>query len=681
MAYIDYSPHFIGSKNLKIKSKTFITSWGDKVVAPEGWSIQAVEIVSQKYFRTVNQKKESSVFALVDRVVDVIQKAAVKNKYFDLKKAKIFSQELKFICLTQRGFFNSPVWFNCGVYKKPQVSACFIQSIEDNLESIFSLLKKESDIFRYGSGSGTNFSNLRGKDEKLKDLGASAGLISFLEIFDKSAGAIKSGGISRRAAKMVLIDDDHPEVLDFINWKNREEEKAKKLILSGLDSQEAYKTISGQNSNNSIRLSDKFLAALANNKMWSLINRTNRKVSKKILARDLWSQIVDSAWSCADPGLQFSDTVNKWNPCLQDEKIVASNPCSEYFFLNETACNLASVNLIQFLNENGSFLWEDFSHTARTLFIAQDILVDIASYPTAEIHKRSLQYRPLGLGFCGLGSMFMRKLIPYDSSLASEWASSLSLSLQVTALTVSVQLAKTKGAFLKFKDNRKSFLKVINQHVSCAKKRHKQIKDAELKSVFKNLNDMAKEIPKQINKYGIRNAQHTLMAPTGTIGLAMDCETTGIEPEFSLVKTKNLEGGGQLSFLSESFLFGLKKLNYSQNEISKIKNNLINGKPYIHFIKLEHRKIFECAIGNAFFQDCVSVNGHLNIMAAIQPFISGGISKTVNLPSSASKKDISDIYLRAWKLGLKSISVYRDGSKGLQPLVSADPTCLDCFRV
>jgi len=681
MPYLEYEPHFTKKSTDKLKSKIVKTSNGVNVLAPEGWSTQAVEIVAQKYFRTINGKKENSVFALVDRVVNVIEKAAVKNKYLDKNTAKVFSQELKFICLTQRGFFNSPVWFNCGVHTNPQVSACFIQSVEDDLESIFSLLQKESKIFHFGSGSGTNFSSLRGKDEKLKDLGTSSGVISFLEIFDKSAAAIKSGGISRRAAKMVLLDDDHPEVLDFINWKKNEEEKAKQLILSGLGNQESYKTISGQNSNNSVRLSDKFLNALQNNKPWKLLNRTNGKVSKTISAQDLWNQVIDSAWSCADPGLQFSDTINKWNPCLQDEKIFASNPCSEYFFLNETACNLASINLIQFLDQSGNFLWSDYEHTARTLFIAQDILVDIASYPTDEIHKRSLQYRPLGLGFCGLGAMLMRIAIPYDSSLACEWASCLTLQLQLTALTTSINIAKAKGSFLRFKQNKKSFLKVINQHILIAKKRSKEIKDTDLRIIFKSLNEVIKKIPQQIKKYGIRNSQHTLMAPTGTIGLAMDCETTGIEPEFSLVKTKNLEGGGQLNFLSESFLIALKNLSYSEKEITEIRNNLVNGKPYVHLIKFEHRKVFQCAISNPLFQDYVSVNGHLNMMSAIQPFISGGISKTVNLPSSATKEDISNIYLQAWQLGLKSISIYRDGSKGLQPLVSADPTCLDCFRI
>lgn len=672
------------------------------VEAPESWSQLAVDIAASKYFRRKLPRieNESSIRQLVTRVVQAIHFSAKKQgDYFASEKDLThFSEELKFILIQQMAAFNSPVWFNAGVFEayqleslnqmwawdfkkksvvsfenafeRPQVSACFIQSVNDSLESIFDLAKTEAKLFKYGSGSGTNFSPLRSKYEELQTGGTSSGLIAFLEVLDRGAGAIKSGGTTRRAAKMVCVDIDHPEIIDFIEWKMNEEKKAKALILAGYPSDyegEAYRTVAGQNANNSVRLTHQFMKAVQQDQDWQLLSRSDteasRKVVKKIKAQDLWQRLVHSAWSCAEPGVQFHDTINEWHTCPEAGDIRASNPCSEYMFLDDSACNLASVNLVKFLKADGSFDMESYQHVARILLIAQDILVDYASYPTQKIAENSHHYRPLGLGFANLGSLLMRMALPYDSEKGRAWAGVLSAVMGGVAYQTSAELAKSKGAFAGFSKNKTAMLKVMSLH----QKSLSLVPWSELPPEFKSqAENLWKEVILKGSDVGFRNSQVTVMAPTGTIGLFMDCDTTGIEPDFSLVKLKKMVGGGEVEIINSAIPRALKKLGYSENEIKKmlefvLKNNQIHTAPGL----LEkHQAVFSGATGPG----ALSPESHLLMMAAVQPFISGAISKTVNLPETASEKQIADLFHQAWKLQLKAVAIYRDNSKFSQPL-------------
>ncbi len=672
------------------------------VEAPESWSQLAVDIAASKYFRRKLPRieNESSIRQLVSRVVQAIHFSAKKQgDYFASEKDLAhFTEELKFILIHQMAAFNSPVWFNAGVFEayqlesmnqmwawdfkkkavvsfenafeRPQVSACFIQSVNDSLESIFDLAKTEAKLFKYGSGSGTNFSPLRSKYEELQTGGTSSGLIAFLEVLDRGAGAIKSGGTTRRAAKMVCVDIDHPEIIDFIEWKMNEEKKAKALILAGYPSDyegEAYRTVAGQNANNSVRLTNKFMRAVEQDKDWLLLSRsdneTSRKVVRKIKARDLWQRLGHAAWSCAEPGVQFHDTINEWHTCPEAGEIRASNPCSEYMFLDDSACNLASVNLVKFLKADGSFDLESYQHVARILLIAQDILVDYASYPTQKIAENSHHYRPLGLGFANLGSLLMRMALPYDSEKGRAWAGVLSAVMGGVAYQTSAELAKSKGAFPGFSKNKTAMLQVMSLH----QKSLSLVPWSELPGDFKlQTKNLWKEVISQGSEVGFRNSQVTVMAPTGTIGLFMDCDTTGIEPDFSLVKLKKMVGGGEVEIINSALPGALKKLGYSENEIKKmlefvLKNNQIHSAPGL----LEkHQAVFSGATGPG----ALSPESHLLMMAAVQPFISGAISKTVNLPETASEKQIADLFHQAWKLQLKAVAIYRDNSKFSQPL-------------
>lgn len=687
------------------------------VEAPAEWSQLAVEIAASKYFRKVGvpakrgkKGSENSVRQIVRRVVSAIEKAAVEQKYFSKKEAQVFANELTYILLSQRASFNSPVWFNAGLfqsygietdsshfvwnpqkkqavqvtgaYKNPQVSACFIQRVEDDLESIFELVKNEAKLFKFGSGSGTNFSNLRSRYEVLSGGGTSSGLISFLEVLDRGAGSIKSGGVTRRAAKMVCLDVDHPEIMEFIEWKAKEEKKAQALIRQGYDSDfegEAYKTVSGQNANNSVRVTDEFMSKVAGNKNWALKARTSKKIIKEIPAGDVWKKIVSSSWFCADPGLQFHDTIQKWHTCPEDGDIRASNPCSEYMFLDDSACNLASLNLLKFQDVDGSFDWAAFEHTARVLFIAQDILVDFASYPTAKIALNSHLYRPLGLGFAGLGALLMRMGIGYDSEAGRAWAGALSACLHGVANLTSTDLAKSMGAFPGFKKNKTAMLKVMKLH----QKSLAQIEWKYLpKAVKSRIEGIYEGLISQGQKSGYRNSQATVMAPTGTIGLVMDCDTTGVEPEFSLVKFKKMAGGGKVQIVSQSVNTALRRLGYKDSQVQEIEKHLSEtGMIEGSVLKQEHLPIFDCANKNGFSgQRFLKPEAHLLMMAAIQPFVSGAISKTVNLPGDSTAEKISEVYQQAWKLGLKAIAIYRDGSKMSQPLTVKEggPECPEC---
>lgn len=708
----------------QIKSKNGQIHFSMKgVEAPEQWSQLAIDITASKYFRKsgVPGEHEKSIRQLVGRVVQSIAKSGRAQKYFkSTQEAEAFRNELTFILLSQRAFFNSPVWFNCGLYEaykiqgdtpnwawdfksrkvepqqhsylRPQVSACFIQSVEDSLESIFDLAKNEARLFKYGSGSGTNFSNLRSKYEKLEGGGTSSGLISFLDVLDRGAGAVKSGGVTRRAAKMVCLDIDHPELIEFIQWKALEEKKARVLIEAGYDSDfegEAYRSVSGQNANTSVRVSDAFIKALKTHRDWALKARTSGKTLAQIPAGDIWNEISKAAYECADPGLQFSDTINSWHTCPKDGEIRASNPCSEYMFIDDSACNLASLNLLAFLDVDGGFDLESYLHTVQVMFLAQDILVDLAGYPTAKIAQNSHQFRPLGLGYCGLGAFLMRKAVPYDSEEGRNWAAILTALLSGQAYLTSAEVAAEKGPFASFMKNKSNVIKIIKRHQDGLKK----IKSDHIPhSYFQIAKELWVRTLLLANKKGIRNSQVSVMAPTGTIGLVMDSDTTGIEPEFSLVKFKKISGGGELRLVSSSISPALEKLGYDSGEIQEILDyvevhSCLEGAPHL---QEEHLPIFDGANKNGNLGErFLSSESHLQMMAVIQPFLSGAISKTINLPEGTSESEISEIFLRAWELGLKSIAVYRDRSKQAQPLDRqpsrliagasfANPPCPDC---
>nr|BFD67768.1 hypothetical protein HAGR004_27900 [Bdellovibrio sp. HAGR004] len=682
------------------KGETFFEM--KNVEAPEGWSQLAIDIAASKYFRKVGvprTKHETSVRQMVDRVVKAIVASALKQGgYFSSRKeADIFGKELKYILLSQRGAFNSPVWFNAGLweaykadspsehfawdekkksiqptanaYERPQCSACFIQSVDDSIEGIFDLAKTEAKLFKYGSGTGTNFSKIRSKYETTGSGGKSSGLISFLEVLDRGAGAIKSGGTTRRAAKMVVVDIDHPEVLEFIDWKMREEQKAHLLIAAGLSADfegEAYRTVSGQNANNSVRVTDAFMKAVKEDRPWKLKARMTGKSLREIPATEVWGRITKAAWVCADPGIQFHNTINKWHTCSETDVINSSNPCSEYMFLDDSACNLASINLAKFLGDSGDFDFEAFIHTARTLFVAQEILVDYSSYPTLKIAQNSHNYRPLGLGFANLGSLLMRKGIPYDSEEGRAWAGALTSLMTGVAYLTSSEMARAKGPFDGFRRNRSSMLKVMKMHERAVGKVPWRLLPAGVDKAVKNL---WKGVLYNGTKHGYRNAQATVIAPTGTIGLLMDCDTTGIEPDFSLIKFKKLVGGGEIQIVNQSVDTALQALEYPQPERQAIlkyieENNSVVGAPHI---RPEDVAVFDCATAPPGHR-VLSPESHVLMMAAVQPFVSGAISKTVNMPSTATEDDISRIYFLAWELGVKAVAVYRDGSKQSQPL-------------
>ncbi len=682
------------------------------VEVPESWSQLATDIVVQKYFRKAGvpdsaggrDGHEVSVKQVVYRVAHSIRLAGEELGYFSTAvDAENFEMDLTYLLLTQRGAFNSPVWFNCGLYhsygikgsggnwswnpgpfdshgeinqtldaySRPQCSACFIQSVDDDLMSIFDLAKNEARLFKYGSGTGTNFSKIRGRQEKLSGGGTSSGLMSFLEVLDKGAGATKSGGTTRRAAKMVCLDVDHPEIIDFINWKVKEEKKAGLLIQHGgfpADfNGEAYHTVSGQNSNNSVRLSDDFMRAYERGDDWSTRMRLDGSVCETFSARDLMKQIAAAAWSCADPGVQYDTTINNWHTSANTDRIHASNPCSEYMFLNDSACNLASLNLMKFTDDSGRFQIEDFKQAVRTFIIAQEILVDFASYPTRIVAQNSHDYRPLGLGYANLGTLLMTNGIPYDSEKALALSGAITSLMTGEAYRVSSEIAEVKGPFPGYEKNREPMLKVIGQHREASYRIDAALCPSDLLAAANEAWDLALE---KGRLYGYRNAQATVLAPTGTIGLLMDCDTTGVEPEFSLVKWKKLAGGGHFKIINQSVPLALRRIGYADNQIADIQEYIldkgtIEGAPAL---KPEHLAIFDCANKCGDGVRFIDPMGHIRMMAATQPFISGAISKTVNLPNEMTVEDIEKIYVDSWKLGLKAVALYRDGCKHSQPL-------------
>ncbi len=765
------------------------------VEVPSQWSQLATDIVVSKYFRKAGlhgdaNQGETSARQVVSRVAKTIRQAGEEfGGYFaSAEAAETFEAELTYLLINQYGAFNSPVWFNCGLYhqyeiegsggnwawnfdtseveetpnaySRPQCSACFIQSVSDDLMGIYDLVKSEARLFKYGSGTGSNFSSIRGKQEKLSGGGTSSGLMSFLEVFDRAAGATKSGGTTRRAAKMVCLDMDHPEIADFVEWKVREERKAQALIDSGYESDfngEAYRTVSGQNSNNSIRVTDDFMKAALGGGKWHTRARTTGEVVDTYDAAELWNKVAEAAWGCADPGVQYDSTINGWHTCPNTARINASNPCSEYMFLDDSACNLASLNLTKFLRADDSFDVDGYRHAAEVFFTAQEILVDLSSYPTQNIAKNSHDYRPLGLGYANLGTLLMVLGIPYDSDRGRAVAGALTAILCGRAYRTSALMAKTKGPFEGYAKNREPMLRVMRHHQEAAYAINRdECPEALWRAAVEDWNDVV-EFGEE---HGYRNAQSTVLAPTGTIGLLMDCDTTGIEPDFALVKFKKLAGGGYFKIVNQSVPAALRKLGYSEAHVQEIVayvsgTNTLLGAPHINraslgkvgltdedlhkieealpsvfelslafapwvigkdsyarlgvgvekmsqpgfnllshlgftraqieeandhivgrmtiegapYLRTEDYPVFDCAnrCGKS-GQRYLAPMSHVRMMAAAQPFLSGAISKTVNLPHDATVEDVRKIYEEGWRLGLKAVALYRDGCKASQPL-------------
>ena len=769
----------------------------DDMEVPAEWSQLATDIVVSKYLRKAGLPgppgHETSVRQVVHRLARTIRRSGQEQGgYFaNAEAAEAFEAELAHMLVHQIGAFNSPVWFNLGLfqeygiggsggnfytdlqsgqvrvtedsYSHPQASACFIQSVSDDLMSIFELAKNEARVFKFGSGTGTNFSRLRGRMERLSGGGTSSGLMSFLEVLDKGAGATKSGGTTRRAAKMVVLDADHPEIVDFVRWKVREERKVAALVAAGYPTDfngEAYGTVSGQNSNNSVRLPDPFMEAVVNDGSWQTRLRTTGQPYETLRARDLWHEIAEAAWQCADPGVQFDDTIQKWHTCKATDRIYATNPCSEFAFLDDTACNLASINLMKFLREDGGFDVAGYRHANRVFFLAQEILVSFASYPTEKIARRSHEYRPLGLGYANLGALLMVQGLPYDSEAARAYASCITAIMTGEAYALSAEMAASKGTFAGFAANRDSMLEVMCRHREAARAIDHSYAPRELKAAAGECWDRALALG---HEHGYRNAQATVLAPTGTIGLLMDCDTTGVEPDFALVKFKKLAGGGYFKIVNQSVPMALRHLGYGRDQIERIVRVVVgtgsfegaphingdtlmrkglteseidhierslpsmldirfaftrgmisdetltrlgvsvaerekptfNALPFLGFtdeqideanamicgnltaegapgLRPEHYPVFDCANrcgpkGTRF----IAPMGHVRMMAAVQPFVSGAISKTVNLPQEATVEDVEDIYFQSWKLGLKAVALYRDGCKLSQPLATA----------
>jgi ribonucleoside-diphosphate reductase alpha chain len=641
---------------------------------PEGWSLNAINIVAQKYFTGTpgTKERETSLKHLIDRVADTITRQGVSEGYFASEiEAEDFREELKYILATQRAAFNSPVWFNIGApSRSQQASACFILAVEDTMPAILNWYAEEGMIFKGGSGSGINVSTLRSSKEALgKSAGTASGPLSFMRGADASAGAIKSGGKTRRAAKMVIMNVDHPDVEEFIWCKAIEERKARVLEQAGfdmtLDGKDSF-SVQYQNANNSVRVTDEFMQAVENDDDWDLKAVTTGKTIQTVKARSLWRQLAEAAWECADPGLQFDTTINKWHTAPNAGRINASNPCSEYMHLDNSACNLASINLLRYLNDDNTFDVEAFKHTVEIMFTAQEILVGYSEYPTKNIGKNARAYRELGLGYANLGAMLMAQGLPYDSDEGRGQAAAVTALMTGTAYATSAKMAKKVGPFAGYHKDQEAMNHVLKMHRAEVDKIDASMVSEELLSAAASAWDEAIELAKL---YGVRNAQASVLAPTGTIGLMMDCDTTGIEPDLGLVKVKKLVGGGTMSIVNQTVPRALKALGYSKAEIDAIVNYIDTEKTIIGAPRLkdDHLNVFACSMGD----NSIHYLGHVKMMAAVQPFLSGAISKTVNMPEEATVEDIEQLHLDAWKMGLKAVAIYRDNCKVAQPLSMA----------
>ncbi|HEU4972316.1 MAG TPA: vitamin B12-dependent ribonucleotide reductase, partial [Gaiellaceae bacterium] len=637
---------------------------------PKFWSQTATNIVAQKYFRgrMASPEREHSVRQMVGRVVDTIGGWGRDGGYFASdEEADTFEAELKTILVKQYASFNSPVWFNVGFEKQPQCSACFILSIDDSMESILDWIRREGIIFRGGSGSGVNLSRLRSSKEQLSKGGYASGPVSFMRGADASAGTIKSGGKTRRAAKMVVLDVDHPDVEEFIWCKAKEERKARVLESAGYDmslNSPDWASIQYQNANNSVRVTDQFMEAVIEGKEWNLTARTDGSVVETTDARELLRQIAEAAWECADPGVQYDTTINSWHTLPNTGRINASNPCSEYMSIDDSACNLASLNLMKFRREDGEFDVEAFEHAVDVVFLAQEIAVGYSSYPTPEIGRNAKAFRQLGLGYANLGALLMARGLPYDSDEGRAYAAAITALMTGHAYATSARTAARMGPFAGYRRNAAPMIGVMAKHrAAVANIEHAHSVPNDLLSAARRAWDDALELGEVS---GWRNAQATVLAPTGTISFMMDCDTTGVEPDFSLVKSKKLVGGGEITIVNKTVPMALEELGYAPNEGDEIvafidERNTIVGAPYV---KAEHYPVFDCAIGDR----AIHYMGHVKMMGAVQPFISGAISKTVNLPEEITVDEISQLLIESWQLGVKAIAIYRDNCKVAQPL-------------
>ena len=664
---------------------------------PADWSQLATNVVANKYFygEVGTGEREKSVRQLVHRVCRTIADWGIKDGYFATPAdGERFYRELAWLCLHQCASFNSPVWFNVGLYHQygikgamcnwhwdqktnaaiqpenpyeyPQASACFIQSVKDNMEDIMELARSEAMLFKFGSGTGTDLSTLRSHREKLSGGGKPSGPLSFMRVYDQIAAVVKSGGKTRRAAKMQSIKDWHPDVMEFIECKNREEKKVRVLVEQGYDPQEAYDTVLFQNANLSVRLSDDFMQAVETDKQWTTHWVTDaNKPGPSYQARDMFTKMSESTWCCGDPGVQYDTTINRWHTCPNSGRINASNPCSEYMFVDDSACNLASINLMKFRADDGSFDQQRFQAACRVVFIAQEILVDHASYPTKKIAGNSHRFRPLGLGYSNLGSLIMAAGLPYDSEEARGLCGVITAILHGSACNTSAELAAAVGPFDAFEQNREPMLHVMEMHWE---------KVDQIKGCPKYLQEAARDLWDKVvahgKRHGFRNAQATVLAPTGTISFMMDCDTTGIEPDIALVKYKQLAGGGMLKIVNQTVPPALRTLGYDAKQIESIvdyidKYDTIEGAAEL---KPEHLPVFDCAFTPRNGRRSITWRAHIQMMAAAQPFIAGAISKTVNMPKECTPDDVADAYKEGWRSGLKALAIYRDGSKEVQPL-------------
>jgi len=656
-----------------------IKNWKDGTVAfeqlgvefPVSWSLNATNIVAQKYFRGTpgTAEREDSMRQVVDRVAETITKWGSECGYFiDQDEADSFCNELKFILITQRASFNSPVWFNIGVNGVPQqASACFILSVDDTMDAILNWYKEEGIIFKGGSGAGINLSNIRSSAENLKGGGTASGPVSFMRGADASAGTIKSGGKTRRAAKMVILNASHPDIEEFVWCKSREEKKARALRDAGfdmdLDGADSF-SVQYQNANNSVRVTDEFMQAVKDDADWNLTAVKDGRVVRTIRARDLWRQIATASWECADPGLQFDTTINKWHTAHAAGRINGSNPCSEYMHIDNSACNLASINLLKYLGDDDSFDVESYMHTIEVMFTAQEILVGNADYPTEKIAENSRLFRQLGLGYANLGALLMALGMPYDSTGGRAWAAALTSLMTGHAYATSARTASRMGPFAGFSANERYMLNVLRMHRDA----NKEIDNIGVvqPSLVEAATAAWDSAVRDGEEYGVRNSQASVLAPTGTIGLMMDCDTTGIEPDLGLVKFKKLVGGGNMTIVNQTVPRALRQLGYEAPVVDRIvayidQNKSIVGSPEL---KAEHLPVFACSMGD----NTIHYEGHVRMMGATQPFLSGAISKTVNMPEEASIEDIENLHMLAWELGVKAVAIYRDNCKVGQPL-------------
>jgi ribonucleoside-diphosphate reductase alpha chain len=652
------------------------------VEMPRLWSQTATNVVVSKYFRGQlgTPERERSVRQLISRVADTVAEWGRDGGYFaTADDADTFHAELTHILLYQHACFNSPVWFNVGIEPKPQCSACFINSVEDTMDSILTLAKTEGMLFKYGSGTGSNLSKLRSSREPLAGGGTASGPVSFMRGFDAFAGVIKSGGKTRRAAKMVMLDIDHPDVEEFIRCKEIEEKKAWALIDAGYEGSfnvvgGAYDSIAYQNANHSVRVTDDFMSAVLDNGEWHTRARVardpqtgERKVMGTYKARDLMRSMAEAAWVCGDPGMQYDTTINDWHTCAGTDRIRASNPCSEYMFLDDTACNLASLNLMKFYDADAGFDVGSFRHTCEVIISAMEIIVGNASYPTPRIEANSHKFRPLGIGYANLGALLMARGVPYDADAGRDYAAAITAVMSGAAYAQSSRVAEAMGPFQEFEPNREPMMRVMRKHRDAVKR----IDSAHVPlEILQAARQAWEEVVELGDRHGLRNSQISVLAPTGTIAFMMDCDTTGVEPDIALVKYKKLVGGGMIKIVNNTVPIALKRLGYDKEEIRAIvehidEHDTIEGAP---FLKEEHLAVFDCAFKPAKGSRSIHYKGHLKMLAAVQPFISGAISKTINMPEESTPDEIMQAYIEGWELGLKAVAIYRDNCKRSQPL-------------